>query len=321
MTTTELPVRHELRENQFGLAHGAKLADDHNGFEHQLYDVVGNQLDGGHCRIEPQTDPVPVTNFASDQVHTAPHKACVAGEPNLVGHYADIVDDLEKVRIANENRLRAFVQDHGFGVDNPGVANLAELVVSLKAAEDRAIKMLEKSMKAHPLGAWVARTKGLGLKQAGRMLAAIGDPYWHDLYDRPRTKAELRSLCGWGDARQQRRQRGVKANWNADAKKRVWCIAERMVKGGHYRPVYDATREHYADAVHTEPCPRCGPAGKPALPGSPLSKGHQHARALRAVSKAILNDLYDEAKKVSPAHTGTAHHSPRGRGSNDKEAA
>jgi hypothetical protein len=65
--------------------------------------------------------------------------------------------------------------------------------------------------------------------------------------------------------------------------------------------VYDAAREQYAEAVHPTECVRCGPAGKPALPGSPLSAGHQHARALRRVSKEILRDLWLEARMV---HTG-----------------
>lgn len=53
-------------------------------------------------------------------------------------------------------------------------------------------------------------------------------------------------------------------------------------------------------AVHQMPCIRCGPAGKPAPAGSPLSDGHKHARALRAVAKAVLKNMWREARAFHP---------------------
>jgi len=40
------------------------------------------------------------------------------------------------------------------------------------------------------------------------------------------------------------------------------------------------------------PCVRCGPSGKPALPGSDWSAGHRHADALRVTAKEILKGLW-----------------------------
>ena len=89
---------------------------------------------------------------------------------------------------------------------------------------------------------------------------------------------------------------------NPTSKMRAYLIATSCVKQkGKFRGIYDAEREHYADAVHDVECKRCGPKGKPAQPGSPLSKGHQHARALRKVSKEILRDLWLVAREY---HTG-----------------
>jgi hypothetical protein len=65
-----------------------------------------------------------------------------------------------------------------------------------------------------------------------------------------------------------------------------------------YRAVYDAGRVKYAEAVHPAACRRCGPAGHPAAAGSPLSSGHQHARALRLVMKEILRDLWSESRRI-----------------------
>lgn len=229
---------------------------------------------------------------------------------------AEILDDLERVRISNENRLRQLTRDEsdkdgeerGFGlpVDHPDVARLAALVEGLAEAEHNATLNLQRLMRKHPLGPWVEQARGVGQKQGARLLAAIGDPYWNDLHNRPRTVAELRSFCGYGDAEQQVRRRGQKVSWNPTARMRLYNIAESIKKaGGPYREVFDATRERYADAVHDKPCVRCGPAGKPAQPGTPISKGHNQARALRAVCKELLKDLWLEAKRLHDANGET----------------
>jgi hypothetical protein len=250
-----------------------------------------------------------VGGVLDDQSDSVTSKRSLNLTDPLLSLAADIVDDLEKVRVANENRLRQLTrsegdkdgQNRGWGLDldHPDVARLAGLVDLLIAAEKQAIKNLEIHMKQHPLGPWVKLAKGVGEKQAARLLAAIGDPYWNELKNRPRRVAELRSYCGYGDAEKQVRRKGVKANWSADAKKRAYLVATSIIKaGGPYREVYDQARAKYDGAVHTSECRRCGPAGKPALPGSPLSAGHQHARGLRAICKAVLKDLWFEARSL-----------------------
>ncbi|WP_202910288.1 hypothetical protein [Mycobacteroides abscessus] len=280
----------------------------------------------------------------SEGGHVSPDNHCcgaplgpILADP-LLGMAADVLDDLERVRIANENRLRAFITPadvvdsdgvaRGFGLtlDHPDMARLAALVDDLKAAEHRAILNLQRAMRKHPLGQWVKDAPGVGEKQAARLLAVVRDPFWNDLHGRPRTVSELWAYCGLhvlhpgshtscdtppaaaaGVA--PRRQRGQRSNWNEDARKRAWLIAASCVKqpaGTRYRQVYDETRVKYADAVHAAECIRCGPSGKPALAGSPLSLGHQHARALRAIAKAVLKDLWRvsaelHAQKGAPA--------------------
>jgi hypothetical protein len=95
--------------------------------------------------------------------------------------------------------------------------------------------------------------------------------------------------------------RGQRANWNPTARMRATLVANQIVKVGHggpHREIYDQGRIKYADATHQTECKRCGPAGKPALIGSPLSDGHQHARARRLVTRAILKDLWREARRI-----------------------
>jgi hypothetical protein len=97
------------------------------------------------------------------------------------------------------------------------------------------------------------------------------------------------------------RARGQRMNWNPTARMRVILVADKIIqvgKGGHYRDLYDQGRIKYADAIHRGTCKRCGPSGKPAAQGSPLSDGHKHARARRLVARAVLKDLRREARRI-----------------------
>ena len=217
---------------------------------------------------------------------------------------ADVVDDLEHVRDANANRLHTLTSQgehgHGMSTDHPDIKRLAELVNYLEQATKQASKNLSRVMRYHPLGPWVKSNKGVGEKQAARLLCAIGDPYWNDLHNRPRTVRELYAFCGFAGPGQVK-QRGERVTWSPNARKRAWLIAAKCVQVGHggpYRAEYEAGRAKYADALHGEECKRCGPKGQPAQPGSPLSPGHQNARAIRLTAKKILKDLWTESKRL-----------------------
>jgi hypothetical protein len=263
----------------------------------------------------------------------------------LLALLADVLDDLERTRIANENRLRQLTrtevdsdgEERGFGLtlDQPQVAALADVVTALGKLEHQSTLNLQRAVRKHPLGPWVKATIGVGEKQGARLLAAIGDPYWNTLYDRPRLVSELWAYCGLhvhpaahvahdsqlrtggggkqGDPGQVQadtqvshvgvaptRTRGQKANWSTVAKTRAYLIAESCIKQARspYRAVYDNGRTKYTNTAHAAPCRRCGPAGKPATTGTPLSAGHQHARAMRLVMKEILKDLWQESKRL-----------------------
>lgn len=303
------------------------------------------------------------TYLPADQKGSDSHMNCVGGEthsdppapamssptptvdaPVLADPFlalaADVLDDLERVRIANENRLRQMTRtatdtdgaERGFGLpaEHPDVARLAALVAALVKAEHDAELHLNHQLRRHPLGPWVKTQRGVGDKQAARLLAAIGDPYirpamQHDDHSepsRPRTVSELWALCGYCPG--QRRRRGERANWSSAAKMRAFNIAEstvkqlkapcQVVKGERgeyiraehvehcrcstYRVVYDDGRAKYADTVHPEPCDRCGPRGHPAPAGSPRSAAHQHQMAVRLATKTFLRDLWREARRL-----------------------
>jgi hypothetical protein len=336
-------------------SHGQRVPDTHH------VSAVADHFPGGQSASDTQT--VRAAGEAGPgqpaaRVLSAPTASAPLADP-LLALAADVLDDLEKVRVANENRLRQLTRgeeavdkdgrnDRGFGLDesHPDVARLAALVGMLATAEHQAELNLARLMRGHPLGPWIAAQKGIGEKQGARLLAAIGDPYIRPEItradstvepSRPRTVSELWAFCGYhvirtpvsgqaapgtqirsaadgtgGHPGQEahdthaapagvapRRVRGQQSNWSETARKRAWLVAVSCMKStGPYRAVYDATRARYAEAVHDAPCIRCGPAGKPAPEGSALSDGHKHARALRAVAKEVLRDLWRESRRL-----------------------
>lgn len=194
---------------------------------------------------------------------------------------ADVLDDMERTRIANENRLRALTSaEHGLTDADPRVATLAGMVGTLAQLEHQATLELQRAVRKHPLGPWIKQTVGIGEKQGARLLAAIGDPYWNDLHDRPRLVSELWSYCGLGDAAVQKRRKGVKSNWSTTAKTRSYLIAESCIKqrNSPYRAVYDTGRVRYSDPA--------------------VSLGHQHNKAMRLVMKEILKDLWRASRAL-----------------------
>jgi hypothetical protein len=203
--------------------------------------------------------------------------------------YADSVDDLEKARIAAENRHRSLIQVKGLA-DSPEVERLGGLALALKGLEKDATLDLQRAVRRHPLGAWVKRTVGVGEKQGARLIASIGDPLRYvdqetgEVHER--TVSKLWAYCGYRPG--QKRRSGEKSNWNATAKMRAFLVATSCVmKDGNGQPLspfrkyYDAEREKWADRDTTN--------------------GHKHNHATRVVAKEILKAIYNEARRLELA--------------------
>lgn len=255
-----------------------------------------------------------------------PRVASLLADPFLA-LLADVLDDLEDTRIGNENRYRALTRNvedsdgevRGFGLtdDHPAVARLGGVVEALKSMEHEATLSLQRAMRKHPLGPWVKAQKGVGDKQAARLLASLGDPYWNTLHDRPRTVSELWAYCGLhtlpadqgshdthvslvggaqtsdpdqatGDTHgphvwvAAKRRKGQKSNWSANAKSRAWLVAVSCMKtpGSPWRDVY-LDRRARTKATHPD-----------------WTDGHSHNDALRIVSKELLKGLWRESKRI-----------------------
>lgn len=238
---------------------------------------------------------------------------------NSTIHYAlraasDTLDDVEDLRIATENRYRMLTRDvadkdghvRGYGLDerDPIVALTGATLEALKEQEKNLTLQIQREVRKTPFAEWVKNQKGVGEKQAARLLAALGDPYVNESTGEVRTVSQLWAYAGYGridngvarKARKGMTQEDLFKLGNRDVKMRTYLIATSCVKalGGHYREVYEDEKILQAEKVHNAPCPQCH--AKEA--GTPLKPGHQHARALRKISKTILKDLY----VISEAH-------------------
>jgi hypothetical protein len=203
------------------------------------------------------------------------------GSPHefALGIAAETLTDLERVRIAIENRLRAMEQFHGTE-STPQFTALSAIKDGIAKMEHESELVLKRTLRTHPLGKWVKGMIGVGEKQGARLIAAIGDPAWNDLDERPRRgPAELWAYCGYAPG--QNRRKGGENNWNHEAKMRAYLVATSCIKqmDSPYRAAYDAARASWADRD--------------------VSDGHKHNHALRVVAKEVLKDMFLTARRDS----------------------
>lgn len=245
------------------------------------------------------TKNLPTTNAAHEPEDTQSDQTAGDNQTSIVGlsvpslaFAAAIVDDLEKIRIANGNRLRIMTTPvdkadedgicRGLGLPDfhPMAIMLQNSILDIQEAEKAAVKVLEREVKSHPMGPWIQATKGIGLKQAGRLLSAIGDPYINGSTGKPRTVSALWAYCGF--APDQKRVKGVKSNWSTVAKTRAILIADKVIQVGaeHLRDVY------YKRRAHT------------SITNPDWTKLHSHNDAKRVLAKEILKKMWIEARRL-----------------------
>lgn len=260
----------------------------------------------------------------------------ISDPENQLMFMAESLDDIEDVRIAMENRLRSILRTalQAGGIDpdevikgfngkqliefavgvSPNLKRCAELTATTIDLEHKATLDLQRAMRAHPLSEFVETNKGIGPKQGARLIAAIGDPYMKAPHidrdtgeilepERPRRgPAELWAYCGFAPG--QKRKKGVKSNWNPQAKMRAYLIAksvEHLPEGSApLRVLYDNVKVAKQGMIHDAPCPQCAGKGKPPenAIGTPWKDGHIQAHALRVVAKTVLKDLYIAAREA-----------------------
>jgi hypothetical protein len=202
--------------------------------------------------------------------------------------------DIEQMRIATASRLRILTLDEadedgvmrGWALpeNHPSVIALRYQFEAFEIQEKTMEKALAKQLKTHPLHPWIKSQTGLGDKQMARLLGVIRDPYWNELYQRPRTVSELWAYSGLHviDGQCAKRRKGQQSNWSAEAKSRIYLIAVSCIKQSKspYRAVYDDRRAHTA-ITHPD-----------------WTDGHSHNDALRIMGKEILKQLWIQSRAI-----------------------
>lgn len=225
--------------------------------------------------------------------------------------WSEMFNDAQQARIAAVNRAeRGGVSPDVYAAYTDALAQ-AEHVCAL------AMRRCYRRVVPTAVREWQTDNRGVGEHFAARLLGHLGHPriatphWWEgsgtdrtlmagEAYER--TVSQLWQFCGHGDPTR-RIRKGMTADelaavGNPVLKMLVHLNAEACMKqpaGNRYRDVYDTRRAITADRAHSAPCVRCGPSGKPAAEGTPWSKGHQHADALRIVGKELLRDLWKAA--------------------------
>jgi hypothetical protein len=283
----------------------------------------------GRARVETQSkgaSPAPEANVDTTSTEKTPPADPVLFTIRQLGR---LLDDIERMRIMNSNRIGAGQRG---GIDQPWMDTVAAQLDTLEHTVELELK---RAWRKHPLAPWAKAIPGAGEVLMGRLIAEIGDPA-----ERP-NPAKLWAYCGHGDpARAGKIPKGATQEelfkrGSPHAKKAVWKLAYQFMRTvgsgaiprsesevapppqengakirtepsvltrrsprSPYRDIYDARKTATEGKLHDKPCVRCGPAGHPAQAGSPWSDAHRHADALRIVGKEFLKDLWVAAREV-----------------------
>lgn len=229
---------------------------------------------------------------------------------------AATLDDLQQMRIMTGNRIAAAEREHG-----DALPHLYESLEPLLDAEHRAELMLKRVWRRHPLAPWARTVPGCGEKLIARLIALTGEPslravgHWAltetnrrvwviERYEE-RTAGQLLAYCGHGDPARTIHKRGMTQQelfkqGNPSAKVATWKLGYQFMRtpASPYRNLYLAERHRYANKTHDRACVRCGPPGRPALPGTPWTPNHKHNAAIRNTSHAFLTDLWRESRRL-----------------------
>lgn len=294
-------------------------------------------------RVVPDDDPTPGQGIVETQSApaggTCPSEPIQHAQPELPAAradallllYADLLDDLEKVRIATENRVRALGMEGLEG--SPEQERLAGLTEALHVQEHAAELELRRALRKHPLGPWVKATAGIGEKQGARLLAAIGNPATR------RTVSQLWAYCGYhvlnpGRSRTdaQIRPAGVHSlhphqrkdepqleivgvdpssdpgRASDDTQKELAGVAPKRRKGQRANWNGTAKTRAYLCAVSCVKQARSpfravydARRAHTAVTHPEWTPGHSHNDALRVTAKEILKALWVEAKRLEGA--------------------
>lgn len=190
-------------------------------------------------------------------------------ESNPLRWVADSYDQVQRVRMAMDNRLRAYAQgrdDSELKLQGPA----AVVAENLAATEKQLAKMMNELVKTHPAWPWLSQVRGVSGVLGCKLLGLLD-------INQARHISSFWKFCGLAvvNGERDRLQKGEKAPYSKRAKVVCYLIATSFLRSNSpFRKVYDDARVYYA-------------ANRPDW-----TPGHQHNAAMRKMEKVFLACLW-----------------------------
>lgn len=194
----------------------------------------------------------------------------------LLGHYARMLWDIQKVRIAMGNRVAAMERD---GLPEEWALPIKAYADDLLKSEKGMDAQLKKLAKRHFLAAWIEAQPGIGLPGFARLMGVTGP------LDNFATVSKLWRYVGMAvdNGEAPRRRKGERLNYSPQG--RVLChqLGEAIVKVGRgpYREAYSLKKAEY-EVNHAD--------------WTPL---HRHNAAMRYAVKMLLKEMWKEWRRAA----------------------
>lgn len=238
-------------------------------------DDAPHKLDAGHASTDTQR--ARATSVESEENGHIPvatqHVAADLDQLHaLLGHYARQLWDVQKLRIAQGNRIAAMERDE---LADTWIAPAHTTMDGLDALEKAIDRQLSGLVKQHPMADWIKGQRGIGLPGFARLLGITGS------LDRFATVSKLWAYLGMHvvDGAAPKRKKGERANWSPQGRVLCHLIGESIVKvgkGGPYRAAYDRKKGEYE-------------ADRPDW-----TQARRHNAAMRYAAKSLLKAMWIE---------------------------
>lgn len=261
--------------------------------------------------------------MTSDHTHDDAHPASVADIHSRIAHQARLLWDIQKVRIAIQNRKDAIIRD---GLPEEWTVMHKDVSDVLKKQESAVDRQLAKIVREHFMADWIDACPGLAYGGFGRIIGVTGS------LDTFPNVAKLWKFMGLhvegGTAPKKRR--GVKTGWVPLGRVVAHQIGDSIVKlgRGKYREKYDERRAETVKRVRKSPsgCPM-GQEHRDKH-GKVLqcvkeegTSAHLHNDALRVAVKELLKDMWVEwHRRRAIGHLGPSMDAPAADARNERVA-
>lgn len=188
---------------------------------------------------------------------------------------------IEKLRMATNGQYSSLLKQ---GVDGPHIDQVQQRT---REFEEWLKAEMERLVVGHPAWPWLSQVKGVGMENAGKVIAFIGD------IARFPTVSKLWSYAGYGveNGEAPRRAKGQKTTWNENLGVMCWRLGVSLIRARgayyHYYLEVKGMYEHRYEGRIVK-----AKKGNP-MPVGVITAKHIHNMAVRRMMKLFLSHLWE----------------------------